>query len=274
MLTPLQMIVNPVKETETNSKGIHYVIERMSWFCELSSHLPKESDPNGTSYVGLRSGLKEQLIQLYKVLLSYQMMSVCSYYQNRDLVFLKDLVQLHDWNGQLDDINKIEATFQRSITQYKMQQNMDFNQQISETLNDINGNLQELPLRQRELSEVKNSECLRVLRLTDPEHDMGRIEGTKDRLLPESSTWILYHSCLTDWRHSKTTRLLWMRADPGKGKTMLMISIVKELQSIPEFSPLSFFFCQVTDARLNNATAVGLALQTSSSKILSHLTPP
>ena len=78
----LQMMVNPIKETETNRKGIQHVIERMNWYWELSSHILKERDPNDTSYAGLRSGLKEQLIQLYKALLSYQMQSICSYYQN------------------------------------------------------------------------------------------------------------------------------------------------------------------------------------------------
>lgn len=76
--------------------------------------------------------------------------------------------------------------------------------------------------------------------------------------MSESSTWILNHPSFTDWRHSETTRLLWIRADPGKRKTMLVISffIITELQSIPGSKALSFLFCQATDARLNNATAV------------------
>ena len=242
----LQMIVNPIKETEANRKGIHYIIEQMNWYLELSSHLLKECDPNGTSYARLRFGLKEQLIQLYKALLSYQMKSVCSYYRNRGLVFLRDLVQLHDWNGQLDDIKKLEDTLNGRTDQYTMQK--------------ISDNIQEQLLQQKQLQEeVKDSECIRVLRLTDPEHDMVRIERSKGGLLPESSTWILDHPLFKNWRDGETTGLLWMRAEPGKGKTMLMINIIKkfkELKSIPQSSPLSFFFCQETDAGLNDATAI------------------
>ena len=91
----------------------------------LSSHLLKEHDPNGTSYAGLLSGMKEQLIQFYKALLSYQMKSVCSYYRSRGAVFLRDLVQLHDWNGQLDSIKKLEDTFNRRTGQYTMQKISD-----------------------------------------------------------------------------------------------------------------------------------------------------
>lgn len=87
------------------------------------------------------------------------------------------------------------------------------------------------------------------------EHDRNRIVVNRE-LKSESSAWILYHPYFMDWRQSETARLLWMRADPGKGKTMLMIHIIKDLQSIPGSSPLSFFFCQAMDAKLNDATAV------------------
>lgn len=256
------MIINPIKETEANREGVRFVIDRMNWYWELSSHVLNERDPNGNSYVGLRSGLEEQLVQLYKTLLAYQMKSVCSYYQNRGLVFLKDLVQLHGWDGQLSGINKIATTFNESITQYNMQQNLDFSQQHSEALRDINNNLQGLPSQQRDFREKdKDDDCLRDLRMTDPEDDMERIQTNKGKPLPESSKWILHHPYFSNWRHNETAQLLWVRADPGKGKTMLMINIIKELQSIPGSSPLSFFFCQATDAGLNNATAVlrGLA---------------
>ncbi|KAK3375679.1 NACHT domain-containing protein [Lasiosphaeria ovina] len=40
------------------------------------------------------------------------------------------------------------------------------------------------------------------------------------------------------------------------GKTMLLCGMVNELQSTPDLGLLSFFFCQATDWRLNNAVAV------------------
>lgn len=251
------MIVNPIKETEANREGVRFVIERMEWYWDLSSRVLQERDPNGNSYAKLRSGLEGQLIELYKKLLAYQMKSVCSYYQHRGLVFLKDLVQLHGWDGQLSGINNVATIFNESITQYNMQQNLDFKQQDSEALKDINNNLQELPSLQRDFREKdKDDECMRDLRISDPEDDMERIETSKGKPLPESSNWIIHHPYFADWRNNEATRLLWVRADPGKGKTMLMINIIKELQRIPGSSHPSFFFCQETDASLNNATAV------------------
>jgi hypothetical protein len=51
--------------------------------------------------------------------------------------------------------------------------------------------------------------------------------------------------------------LLWVKGDPGKGKTILLCGIVNELKkSIAKTDLLSYFFCQATDSRINNATAV------------------
>jgi len=83
---------------------------------------------------------------------------------------------------------------------------------------------------------------------------MIRIERTKGGLLNDSYVWILSHKDFIEWRDRDETRLLWIRGDPGKGKTMLLIGIIRELQK--SIQPLSYFFCQGTDSRLNNATAV------------------
>lgn len=265
MLTCSQMIANPIKETETNRAGIEYVARKMDWYWSLSSHLLKERDLESKDYAGLQSGLEGQIIHLYKVLLSYQMKSVCSYYQNRGLVFLKDLVQLHDWEGQMNDVGEAVTAIFESSQEYSTQQIVDFQEQEMKTLRDIHHTLQKQTLVQRDSQEQakkdqeeeKDRECLKELRLTNPEDDMKRIEDSKDPLLHESFVWILSHPCFIEWTDDKMTRLLWIKGDPGKGKTMLLIGIIKELSSSPHKSRhLSFFFCQATDAKLNNATAV------------------
>lgn len=110
-----------------------------------------------------------------------------------------------------------------------------------------------------QLSSISN-QYLEALRQTDPRLDMKRIIDNKDALLKDSYKWILDHPDFIAWRNSDETRLLWIKGDPGKGKTMLLIGIIEELsqelEPMPEPSPLSYFFCQGTDSRLNNVTAV------------------
>jgi hypothetical protein len=108
---------------------------------------------------------------------------------------------------------------------------------------------------QEEIDRQKR--CLQDLRLTDPRDDKKRIEDTKGGLLKESYRWILQNLKFCQWRDDQQSRLLWIKGDPGKGKTMLHCGIVDELEeSMPSTALVASFFCQATDSRINSATAV------------------
>jgi len=96
--------------------------------------------------------------------------------------------------------------------------------------------------------------------VTDPEQDKKRIENEKDPLRRDCYTWILEDKDLRDWRDGCDSRLLWIKGDPGKGKTMLMIALANELSKSlrqrHEPGALAYFFCQSTDSRLNSAVSV------------------
>ncbi|KUJ06164.1 HET-domain-containing protein [Mollisia scopiformis] len=103
----------------------------------------------------------------------------------------------------------------------------------------------------------KLNKCLQDLRLSDPRDDKSRIEETKGGLLEGSYLWILETSDFRQWRNNPQTWLLWIKGDPGKGKTMLLCGIINELKkSLPKSTLLSYFFCQATNSQINNATAV------------------
>lgn len=104
---------------------------------------------------------------------------------------------------------------------------------------------------------AKLNKCLGDLRSTDPRHDKKRIEDTNSGLLADSYRWILENSDFQRWRNDEQRRLLWIKGDPGKGKTMLLCGIVDEFKnSMAKTDLLSYFFCQATDSRINSATAV------------------
>lgn len=101
------------------------------------------------------------------------------------------------------------------------------------------------------------NECIQHLRLTDARDDKMRIEDTKGGLLKDSYHWVLENPKFQQWRNDQRSRLLWIKGDPGKGKTMLLCGIANELEkSMVKTDLLSYFFCQATDSRINNATAV------------------
>ncbi|KAK4249691.1 NACHT domain-containing protein [Corynascus novoguineensis] len=104
--------------------------------------------------------------------------------------------------------------------------------------------------QERGLKHLKN------LYTTDPRHDKTRIEQTKGGLLADSYRWVLDNTDFRRWRNNEESRLLWIKGDPGKGKTMLLCGIIDELKAVSDPALLLFFFCQATDVSTNNATAV------------------
>ncbi|EEU39226.1 uncharacterized protein NECHADRAFT_70532 [Fusarium vanettenii 77-13-4] len=99
-----------------------------------------------------------------------------------------------------------------------------------------------------------DDECLRDLRTTDPRIDKTRIEKGKGGLMQGSYRWVLEDSKFQQWAQETEGCLLWVKGDPGKGKTMLLCGLVDELTKSQH--ALSYFFCQATDSRINNATSV------------------
>jgi hypothetical protein len=122
----------------------------------------------------------------------------------------------------------------------------------------------------------KLDRCVQDIRSTDPSDDKKRIEDTKGGLLADSYHWVLDDAIFQRWQQDPRSRLLWVKGDPGKGKTMLLCGIIDELQSsLPKTTLLGYFFCQATDSRVNSAMAVlrGLLymLVSQQPSLLSHV---
>jgi hypothetical protein len=99
--------------------------------------------------------------------------------------------------------------------------------------------------------------CMQHIRLSNPQDDKERIEESKGGLLKDAYSWIFLNSEFQQWRSAQQSPILWIKGDPGKGKTMLVCGIINQLKgSIAERDLLSYFFCQASDSRINSATAV------------------
>jgi len=104
--------------------------------------------------------------------------------------------------------------------------------------------------------------CPNALFITDPANDVEIIENTKGRLLHGSGSWLQADSTFNEWLDCRASRVLWLNGDPGGGKTMLAISVLKSIKErIRAISSgpsvlLSYFFCDNKDNRHNNTIAV------------------
>ncbi|PHH49546.1 Vegetative incompatibility protein HET-E-1 [Ceratocystis fimbriata CBS 114723] len=103
--------------------------------------------------------------------------------------------------------------------------------------------------------DENDKKCLSDLCITDPSTDKKDIESRKGGLLKDCYRWILSHKDFQQFLNDSESPILWIKGDPGKGKTMLLCGIIDELERANQTS-LSYFFCQATNDRLNTATSV------------------
>ncbi|KAK4166239.1 HET-R [Cladorrhinum sp. PSN259] len=107
---------------------------------------------------------------------------------------------------------------------------------------------------------AKDYHRLAYLRSVNPRLEKERIEAAKGGLVHDAYRSTFESLNLDNWRQLQESRMLWIRGDPGKGKTMLLCGIINELEQTIIASGhshnLVYFFCQATDSQINNATAV------------------
>jgi hypothetical protein len=106
------------------------------------------------------------------------------------------------------------------------------------------------------------ADCLTDLRThcVDPSAIKRSLEDRKGGLWESSYQWIRKDSDFLRWRdvNDHQSRLLWIRGDAGKGKTMLLCGIINDLKtSTPgSYDTVAYFFCEATNSKLSSATAV------------------
>ena len=249
----------------------------MEWYCELPGDFRKCSEVASThdSYKRIQGKIEKGIITLYKAVLAYQVKSVCSYYRNQGLEFLRDLFTLENWDDNLQSVKDAEAALRgqwEKLDKAKSDELWGRLIQLSadqiERLGDITQDLQAFFRTQLEAqTNSENNACLRDLRVVNPADAMATIERDRGVLVEDVYNWILEdknYRALTSWDDFEAgpdpCRVLWVRGDAGTGKTMMLVGMIKHLsdQSAMLTPSLSYFFCQSTDKTSNNTALATL----------------
>ncbi|KAK4660754.1 hypothetical protein QC762_0022210 [Podospora pseudocomata] len=266
----LPLLKNPAAAEEANRDGFTYVTSQMRYFAAMESLLlPQDTKPD------LKDDLTERLVDLYKLIIDFQVQSVIRFYRTQTKNFFRGAINYDGWDQKLQYIKDTDVAlvsrFETTMSASRLQVLRDLAGRAEESriaLNSLLAKVQEhievsrqqlgvLQKISQHITDPQDHACLQGLRITDPHDDKSRIEQAKGGLLTGSYCWVLDNDDFRQWRNNQDSRLLWIKGDPGKGKTMLLCGIIDELtKSIPNTTTVSFFFCQATDARINNATAV------------------
>ncbi|CAJ0538740.1 Ff.00g067040.m01.CDS01 [Fusarium sp. VM40] len=128
------------------------------------------------------------------------------------------------------------------------------------------------------LKDAASTEMMQSLFVVDPPAIRKEIEMAKGPLLSSTGSWIYddgktnvrsqkpttAHSVFSNWWTDNVSHILWIRGDPGKGKTMLAISLIDELQrrlgtqekSNTRQPSLAYFFCAYDDEVKRDASYI------------------
>lgn len=218
----------------------------MKWYSSLAKLLLEHTSQNDERFEEPRRLLADRILDLYKTLLKYIIKSICAYYRNPALQHLWNLMKVDSWSGSLDDVNKAEDSVKAAASALGVQQ-----------ANSYLGLLVHMHVSEAQDNVMKN------LCVADMTAEIKSLQQRKDSVLADSYKWILgneQYRDFTDWQQGNMRRLLWIKGDAGKGKTMLLIGIITsltaELETHFDKPHIAYFFYQATNDRLNTATTI------------------
>ncbi|CEI67695.1 Vegetative incompatibility protein HET-E-1 [Fusarium venenatum] len=257
----LEVFSNPAKQPGVHRAGLQHVLSRVNWYWNLTElllqdNLKAKEDIRITALSNLRQDLRSYVLDLYQKFLSYLIESICYFHKNRATAFLKSVVYIDYWGGKLTDIEASEAEFERMSQKYNTTESRERLGTLVIGVKNIEKAIDRQTQQLQKLNEDESDKiCFQDLYTTNPFMDKTQIEYDKGTPLPHCYSWIFLTEGFQNWQQDPDQRLLWIKGDPGKGKTMLLCGIIDRLD---EMTPnlISCFFCQATENYQNDATAV------------------
>lgn len=249
--------------------GLKYVISRLPWYIELV-HLLNATD-NHTKFDRTEDWILDEIINLYAMLIGYQLKGICSYHHSCS-TFAKNMVKWDDWS--INDIKDSEQKISNYISEYR-------GAELQQRLSHIDGNIAKVrdsisQTSQKQvdlLTDIRDSDNRRARLLEKDritkrtEELMGKFKPDQTQLdleiyeeyvsqiaSPHESTGrgVLTHPKFTQWT-MEDTGILVLAAHPGTGKSVLAKHLLQELPNYKPTTICSFFFKDNSNQGQNKA---------------------
>ena len=164
------------------------------------------------------------------------------WHKNQVAVVFRNFVKLDDWGAKINEIKNMQSEVESRIQKY---------QKVKEQ--------SDQEWRQKEEDYKKRIHSLGV---PDPDDDIEAILRAKGTLFPECCQWVLEGPDFRAWLEGPDKRVLRITGDPGKGKTMLMCSIIRHLQeSLGQKNgdlQVFYYFCQASKSESTTYSTLAL----------------
>ena len=200
------------------------------------------------------------MVQLYSKILEYQIRLMRQSSHNWALRYGRDVFKSDEWKTMLSQIKDFDSVCSRigeELGQEELEAGLkENNHKIDTLLHSWNVGLQELQdqgmntylavdahAREdrtwREREEFRR--LLQALRAKNPYRDQMERTATRQ---PGTCNWFLKHPRFQTWREDPSSKLLWVSANPGCGKSVLSKCLVEEnLATLdPQHATICYFF--------------------------------
>ncbi|MCJ1466435.1 hypothetical protein MMC07_005054 [Pseudocyphellaria aurata] len=271
----LPLLLNSSKQKEIMLTGLKSITELLRLYKIREELYLQTADESP------RPDLVKAIVELYTDIFEYQVtlilyLSGGSFRRGYQSTFERD-----NWKGMLD---KIQSSHTR-CTEYtelsdterenrfyteqsaQLEQSNEIQKCILEAFEAFRG------ARQQDHREDKEAELLQTL-ASDYKTDKDSLSSP----VPGTCKWVFEDKRFLDWRDSKHSRLLWISAGPGCGKSVLSRCLIDEKRlgtNIMTSTVCYFFFQDGQDQRSRGSNAISAILhqlleKKSGSSLLSH----
>lgn len=236
---------------------------------------------------GANTALATQTIKLYRAILEFQARAICQFDRGTAHQLARNFVEADGWTRKIAEIKVCDEACEKFRVLLDTKERQQGMKRLENRLRDIEIEVQQSfdtllaefkssheDQKRWNLSQTE-SECFCVLRTSDYESDKSRIA---DRV-PGTCEWFLSHHKYQSWLSESHSRMLWVTADPGCGKSVLskyLVDIYPENATAGGISVCYFFFRDGSEKNQDGTNALCALLHqlfTQKRALLRHALP-
>ncbi|KAJ6028545.1 hypothetical protein N7540_004121 [Penicillium herquei] len=228
----LLLFIQAVEQREILLQGLDKtsaIILRIHKMDDLYLHSKETSDDFIAKF-------EDTLASLCCKLLEFQAQALCYLQKNSFLQFSRGLLKRDPWDSLLKDMEDLENEARKFISLIEADELKSERERREGELRRAGEKYQ---IWQTTLKQDEKLKAFFKLLYTCPYRD--RKDRNSPRV-PETCEWFTSHPRFREWNESPESRLLWVSADPGCGKSVLAKYLIDEVLPKPRGRTVCYFF--------------------------------
>ena len=211
----------------------------------------------GINVANLKEQFEFKTVKLYTRITEYQIRLARQYASNSFERYLRNTFKLDPWKEMLEEVKKFETQGGGDIAaidsirlkslvadqrQYfeALEERLRINQQEMKNMFEkieakrIAGEKEKEEKERMQMRDKEVSKCLSTIlqaepKLSKPVDYKCKVERKKGKVLLGTCDWLYSHATYSEFTSSNGDDLLWINGNPGKGKSMLTLSLIDKL---------------------------------------------